>query len=246
MRSIGLIITSFTHELKNLQSHLMPRTEHLKKMLKDLVDPHSIKELPEEDNPFIMIKDMREQDIRLKHWLDYSLSALRRDKRRRVKIDLSGYFHEFKGTWGKAMEYRKANLEIVDNAGNHCYIKAFEIDLDSIFNNLLVNSLDAFKRRFKPNKRNITITWKKLSEYVYIIFEDTGPGLSEDFKNPKDIFLPFETSKRDRRGERVGTGMGMYLVKTILDDYNAEIKILEHKGGFKINILFPLQKEKEK
>jgi signal transduction histidine kinase len=126
-----------------------------------------------------------------------------------------------------------------------CDIRAFAIDLDSIFNNLLVNSLDAFKsdRGKNISKREIVITCKYISSYISIIFEDTGPGLSEDFKNPQDIFLPFETSKRDNRGNKIGTGIGMYLVKTILEDYDAEIEIMERTNGFKVEILFPIRKE---
>jgi C4-dicarboxylate-specific signal transduction histidine kinase len=242
LASIGLVVTSFTHELRNLRKHLIPRTEHLRKMLKDLIDSKIVKFLPEEDNPFIMLRDMREQDIRLKYWLDYSLSALKKDKRKRINVDLSGYFTEFQNTWKKALQYRNSILGLKNEATVPCVIRAFKIDLDSIFNNLLANSLDAFKSKW-TQKREITIVWKNVSEYISIIFQDTGPGLSKDFKEPEDIFLPFETSKRDNRGNKVGTGMGMYLVKTILEDYNAEIKILECRKGFKLKILLPVTKE---
>jgi len=71
-------------------------------------------------------------------------------------------------------------------------------------------------------------------------------GLSKDFNTSEDIFLPFKTSKRDRKGNVIGTGMGMYLVKTILEEYNADIRILDSKSGIKLRMLFPLRKQGDK
>ena len=163
-------------------------------------------------------------------------------KRNRVNIDLNDYFANFKGTWHSSLSRKKVKLIIKFSENSSPKVKAFPIDLDTIFNNLLANSIDAFKQGNTDRKIVITLTNER--EYIKIIFQDSGPGLSEDFKNPNDIFLPFETSKRDIRGNVVGTGMGMYLVKSLVDDYQGRIEIVKSNIGFKLHIYFPLIIEK--
>ena len=241
LASTGLIVSSFAHELKNLSALLVSRIEDLETMIRGSLGSDAYDDIPEEDNPYILLKHMKEQDVNLKHWLDYSLSALRRDKRNRVNVDLNEYFANFKGVWHNSLKRRKTKLIINFCEQSLPKIRAFPIDLDTIFNNLLVNSIDAFKRG--NTDRKIVITLMNKEEYVKIIFQDSGPGLSSDFKNPNDIFLPFETSKRDIRGNIVGTGMGMYLVKSLVDDYQGKVEIANSVVGFKLYIYLPLVTE---
>lgn len=238
LASTGLIVSSFAHELKSLSALLVARIEDLETIVRESIDSETSTNVPEEDDPFVLLNDIKGQDVKLKHWLDYSLSALRRDKRNRVNIDLNEYFADFKGIWHSSLSKKKVKLSIKFHEEKSLKIRAFPIDLDTIFNNLLANSIDAFRRG--NTDRKITITLIDKEEYVRINFQDSGPGLSKDFKNPNDIFLPFETSKRDTRGNIVGTGMGMYLVKSLIDDYQGRIDIIRSTGGFNLHIYLPL------
>lgn len=242
----GLIVSSFAHELRSLRTLLVSRTEDLKTVLQKLLKEKDVKDLPVEENPFSMLNEMREQDVHIKHWLDYSLSALKRDRRTRTNLDITSYFQSFKGNWDSALNRRKVGLTINNKLKKTVNIRAFAIDFDTIFNNLLANSLDSFKRRKDNEARNVTVEINEVKETISIVFSDTGAGLSKDFKNPDDIFLPFETSKVDRKGNKIGTGMGMYLIKSIIDDYNGDIEILEKENGFSVEILFPLRKINDK
>lgn len=244
LSGIGLIVASFAHELRSLRTLLISRTIDLKKVLQNLLDSKETKKLPSEENPFSMLLHMRDQDIQIKHWLDYSLSALKKDKRTRTNMDISDYFKSFEENWDNALKRRKVTLNIKNKLKSATKIRAFIIDFDTVFNNLLINSLDSFKRRNDDHKRIIDLTYEADKESLKIFFADSGAGLSVDFqKNPDEIFLPFETSKVDRRGNKIGTGIGMYLAKTIIEDYKGEIEILEIKNGFKLGIYIPLRKE---
>jgi hypothetical protein len=66
-----------------------------------------------DDNPFYMIRLMQEEDTKLKHWLDYSLNTLKRDKRERTNLNFEDYFSRFKSTWFKALQQRKIDLELI-------------------------------------------------------------------------------------------------------------------------------------
>ncbi|AEE50517.1 ATP-binding protein [Haliscomenobacter hydrossis] len=241
----GLIVASFAHELRSIRTLLVSRTDDLKDVLhKHLVAKEIIK-LPLEENPFSMLNHMREQDVQIKHWLDYSLSALKKDKRTRSNLDIAEYFKSFKENWDNALKRRKVSFFILNKLKRQIQIKAFAIDFDTLFNNLLINSLDSFKRRKDNHIRQVTVSFEVDSPFLKIFFSDTGAGLSKDYiQKPEDIFLPFETSKVDKRGNKIGTGLGMYLAKSIVEDYKGEIEILETTDGFKLGIYLPIEKNK--
>ena len=240
----GLIVASFAHELRSLRTLLVSRTDDLKNVLEKHLNLKEIKKLSSEENPYAMLNHMREQDIQIKHWLDYSLSALKKDKRTRTNLDVAEYFQSFKENWENALKRRKVDLSIQNNLQMPIQLRAFVIDFDTLFNNLLINSLDSFKRRKDNLARQVQVSFETDNKLLKIYFADTGAGLSKDYhKQPEEIFLPFETSKVDKRGNKIGTGIGMYLAKTIIEDYKGEIEILEINNGFKLGIYLPLRKE---
>ena len=87
LASVGLIISSFAHEVRSLRARLIPRTKYLIRELKlHLNEDELSRTVDKDDNPFYMINLMKEEDTKLKHWLDYSLSTLKVDKRERKNL----------------------------------------------------------------------------------------------------------------------------------------------------------------
>ena len=123
----------------------------------------------------------------------------------------------------------------IDNAT----IKGFEIDLDSIFNNFVSNSVRSLLNT-RLNNKTISINWKVDKDFIIIDFEDNGGGLAYEYQNKPDvIFNAFETSTTDKNGEKIGTGMGLYIAKSIIDDYkDASITITKILDGFGIRVIF--------
>lgn len=245
LASVGLIISSFAHELKGLRTRLIPRTDFLNKELKKLIHDSDLKSVNEQENPFYMIKLIQDEDLKLKHWLEYSLSTLKRDKRSRSNINLGEYFEKFELTWNRALIQRKVKVSLKGTQEPSNIIRAFEIDLDAIFNNLLSNSLTAFKEKKGNYQREVIIEWKAVNEIINIVFHDNGCGLAQEYKNDPDRIFEFnESSKRDRKGNKIGTGLGLHIVKLAIEDYEgAIIQLLPVKEGFSIGISFPTIKK---
>ena len=243
LASVGLIISSFAHEVKSLQSKLIPRTQFLLRELQNHIDENTLAGIDKDDNPFYMIRLMQEDDIKLKHWLDYSLSTLKRDKRERTNLAFEDYFSRFKSTWVKALQQRKINLILNKDLENTCVIRAFEVDMDSIFNNLLSNSINALYG-FNDQAKTIIISWEKVGDSVEIIFEDNGKGLDVKYNDhPEEIFNLQESSKIDNRGNIIGTGLGLYIVKSIIEEHNnSNILIFDNEKGLKFKITFKSRK----
>ncbi|HEY5463206.1 MAG TPA: ATP-binding protein [Hanamia sp.] len=176
----GLIVASFAHELRSLRTLLVSRTDDLKNVLEKYLNLQEIKKIPSEENPFSMLNHMRDQDVQIKHWLDYSLSALKKDKRTRTNIDISDYFKSFKENLDNALKRRKVNLLLRNNLDMPTLIRGFAIDFDTLFNNLLINSLDSFKRRKDNHIRNVEISYKTDNRLLKIYFMDTGASILKE------------------------------------------------------------------
>ena len=81
--------------------------------------------------------------------------------------------------------------------------------------------------------------------WAEIEYRDNGPGLSKDFNVAKDIFLFGESSKKaDDLGEPGGTGIGMWLLRNVVDYYGGEAELRSNLGepGFAIMIRLPLHR----
>ena len=244
LASVGLIISSFAHEVRSLRARLIPRTKYLVDELKNYLNEEELtKNLDKDDNPFYMIDLMRDEDVKLKHWLDYSLSTLKIDKRERKNLDFSQYFENFKANWIKALEQRNINLELNKIDDNEHIIKAFEVNMDSIFNNLLSNSINAHYG-YNREQKKIEISWQKKDNNIEILFSDNGKGLDEKYKdNPEEIFNLNESSKTDNKGNKIGTGLGLYIVKSIIEEYNSSsISIIKIDNGLTFKITFKTRK----
>lgn len=241
LASVGLIISSFAHELQSLKARLVPRTDFLLREMKKYIHKEDLISVNQEENPFYMVQLIKDEDQKLRHWLEYSLSTLKSDKRTRTNINIGEYFEKFQAIWSNALNQRRVRLIPKGSKDTSNVIRAFEVDLDTIFNNLLSNSLTAFKQRKGNYEREVVIDWKAKNNSIEITFTDNGCGLATEYESePQRIFEYNESSKRDRRGNKIGTGMGLYIVKLVIEDYNdASLKLLRVKEGFSVGISLP-------
>lgn len=239
LASLGLIVSSFSHELKEVSNNAS-EIETLEKYTLALIpkEKHKTVEYNDVVDIFELLKDDKEK---IKHWVDYTLTAIKKDKRTRTKLYFSTFFAQLQESWKRIFKRKDVSFILNDNIKESQYeFRAFEMDMTTIFSNLINNSIDSFEQRTSVDDRNITIDLGIVNNKIEIIFSDNGKGLDKSFENKEDIFLPFTTSKRDRKGNEIGTGLGMYLVKSVIDDNNGNIEVLEPQSGFAVKITFSL------
>jgi signal transduction histidine kinase len=243
LASAGLIVTSFAHEFRNHTDSILPRTNELKDVLLQVIDVEKLKQLPAFFDPYIMLSDMRKQDERLKSWLDFSISSVRKDKRTRRTINMVNYIEGLEKIWSSLLSRRNIKLKIDKWKFTEVNFVGHEIDLDGIFNNLVTNSVDAYKRKDAGDVREIkmSFTFNPLeSNGISVVYQDSGPGLLDEITEPNKIFQPFFTTKRDEKtGEKIGTGLGMWIVKSTIDEYSGDVEIIEARPNFKLKITLP-------
>ncbi len=109
------------------------------------------------------------------------------------------------------------------------------VKLQQVLLNLCINGIQAMTE----NGGCLTITLHPVEQdMIRIDVRDNGIGMDED--TLKKIFTPLFTTK----GEGKGTGLGLFVVKHILNDYNGKIEVKSEKGkGTLFKIFFPLSTE---
>ena len=240
LASSGIVLASFSHDLSKLNDVLASRTDKLKELMLEKISEDEYLEVRDIRNPFKQLERIKKQDIKLQNWLNFSLGATRKDKRKRKQLFLKPYFESLKNDWSTVLDDRGILLDIVEI--EELDMRVFEIDIDSIFNNILINSIDAFIISKEERERVIKIKISSNSKEIIIDYHDNGPGLSSDITEPEKIFEPLYTTKRNKQtGEEEGTGLGMWLVKSIVEENDGKATLLYPEIGFGLKITFPVK-----
>lgn len=240
LASSGIVLASFSHDLSKLNDVLNSRTDKLKGLLLSKIAEKEYEGMEDRKNPFFLLEKIKKQDLKLQNWLNFSLGATRKDKRKRNQLFLKKYFSDLSVDWSTVLGNRGIKFDVTDI--ENLDLRVYEIDFDSIFNNLLVNSIDAFTILKINRAREIKIKAKSNNKEIIIDYYDNGPGLSEDILDPNKIFEPLYTTRRNPfTGEEEGTGLGMWLVKSIVSENDGTLKLLFPDIGFGIRMIFPIK-----
>ncbi|MBD3861632.1 ATP-binding protein [Bacillus sp. 28A-2] len=223
----GLITTSIVHDLKGINARLVNRVDSLQYVIKNDIENMISRHL----------NDLGKDDTFLKSWITVITNQIKKDKRKRLKKDLYQTIQDIIDVMEPILAQKQINVEFnLDEKQVHKRI--FVADFESIIYNLIINSIEAFERT-KLSVRKIVISLETNEDFT-IHYNDNGCGLGEKFKNPYDIFKFGATSKYDKDGEQIGTGLGMYIVASTAREYNAQYIITEINNGFGLDIKFPL------
>ncbi len=131
---------------------------------------------------------------------------------------------------------RKYNFEIISEK-KLPEIKHNQSDFVSIFQNLIKNAI-----KYCPPDRSpvINISFEEQSDGVKLIVKDNGIGIAED--KLTQIFNPF--MRMYPQGVAKGSGLGLTIIKNILDRYNATIVAENNKYiGARFIIFVPYKVE---
>jgi signal transduction histidine kinase len=102
----------------------------------------------------------------------------------------------------------------------------------SLFQNLLTNSV-----KYSNSAPEVRLSFIEKPDAFVIYYADNGNGIDMK-KHGTKLFQPF--TRIDENKKAGSTGIGLYLVKQMLDQYNATIKLESELGkGVQIEISFP-------
>jgi len=106
-------------------------------------------------------------------------------------------------------------------------VRGDEHSLLQVFLNLSQNSLRASQQNGTPS---LTVRGSLEQDRVVVSLIDSGPGIP----NPTTLFQPF-------RPDADGSGLGLYISRTIMRNFGGELKFVPTESGCRFDVVFPPQ-----
>jgi two-component system phosphate regulon sensor histidine kinase PhoR len=111
-----------------------------------------------------------------------------------------------------------------------------DLELYSAFSNLVSNAV-----RYTPEGGKVCVTWAQVGEEIELSVSDTGPGIAAE--HIPRLTERFYRVDRSRSRETGGTGLGMAIVKHVINRHHGELKINSTVGvGSRFCLVFPKQR----
>ena len=227
MKSLGELASGVAHNLSNLLSTILGRTQLLKTKLKD---QEHIKNLE-----FIekAVKDASRIVSRIREF------ARPRTHVNLLPIDVVPVIEDAleitKSKWKSEAEAKGIKYEIIKDYADDRYLAVTNAsELREALVNIILNALDAM-----PEGGKLTVGVKNSNENkVAIYIQDTGIGM--DAETMSKIFDPFFTTKGS-----AGTGLGLSIVYEIVKSHGGEITVESEPGeGSKFTIFLKASDKK--
>lgn len=229
LATTGIVVNTYIHEIKALTTQLNVGVKEAYACLEEDNDIISAKE---------ELKKLRVLKDKFNSWFKVTIDAVEMDKRKRKKENIGNIIQRSISKW-KSVQNNKIDYVYVEN--EEIEIRCFPFDFETIVSNLVTNSSTVFKNH-KVEKPTIKIEIGRKDDKFYIKYSDNGPGLCDAFKKePQKILKYGVTDRRNANGEVVGTGMGLWIVDSIIQNYKGHIdlrKNIEKETGFFMDLFF--------
>ncbi len=131
---------------------------------------------------------------------------------------------------------KEQNIDLTYSCGDLKPILADPKNIEEVLNNLLSNAMN-----YSPDGGKVTVAAQGVDQFIEIKVSDTGVGIPAE-EIPK-IFEKFYRVKHPKTRHITGTGLGLSLVKGIVEAYHGSIGVESVPGkGTTFTIILPAMK----
>ncbi len=220
----GEVARRLAHEIKNPLTPIQLSAERLQIKLVDKLAPVDAEMLNRSTQTIInQVRAMKNMVDDFRDYARVPLPAL-------APLDLNALIREVLGLY----EISKAHIE-TQLANDLPPLLGDATQLRQIIHNLLRNAEDALEGRLDGH---IGLMTELRGRCARLVISDNGPGFPPELL--ARVFEPYVTTKAK------GTGLGLPIVKKIVDEHHGTIEINNApEGGASIDIRLPLAKEEE-
>ncbi|GAB6044842.1 hypothetical protein JCM11957_04400 [Caminibacter profundus] len=221
LAAMGEMIGAIAHQWRQPLNALAINIQLLEDLQEEgKLDKKTLKEFIEKNMQTIQFMSNTIDDFR---------SFFRKDKEK-VEFDI-------KEAIEKTLNLQKAqlknyNIEVLAEL-KPIKIKGYKNEFMQVILNIISNAKDAIEEKRKKIgnfQGKIKIKTRKDNDKIFIEIEDNGGGIPKEIK--ERIFEPYFTTKEEGKG----TGMGLYMVKEIIERMNGKIEIENTSKGAKFII----------
>lgn len=162
-----------------------------------------------------------EDDKRTAAILSSIRGMMKLEKRDKEKIDLNQLLDEILNIYHSELIRNHIELDKILVEESVCII-ADGVQIRQVIMNLVTNAIQSLDRKNKKT-RKIIIREEVRDGEVTVHISDTGEGIPDEMMDK--IFKPFITTKN------IGTGIGLAISHTIIEDHQGRIWALNNPGG---------------
>ena len=211
--AVGEFTTSIAHELNQPLGSILTNAETAELILST--------NTPDIDEVRQILADIRRDDQRASEVIRRLRSVLKRTPFEVEQIELSDTVREAIGLVKAVADGRRIALIYTPGLVD-LYIRGDPIQLQQVILNLVINAMDAVSDA-DTGKREVSVSTLRAGNQAEIRVADTGPGIATT--DLARVFDPFFTTKPQ------GMGMGLAIVKTIIEAHHGEIGAANHAAG---------------
>jgi signal transduction histidine kinase/anti-sigma regulatory factor (Ser/Thr protein kinase) len=234
LAGLGLVIGEFVHEVQRFLPGFDADISFLKNAVKEYKDVYERTELLETN-----VKSFSA-------YTSYFDKTISRNVHRELEpIELRDVVRNFEMVISNDLERASINMLKTKYEGYDLFtLPMHPSEWASILFNLYTNSKKAIKRAKSEGK--IFIKCGKEDNIVYLEFSDNGDGIPKE--NEENIFNAFFTTSTvsnhtaDDATALTGTGLGLKIVRDIIEFYNGEIYVSTPTDGFNTTIRIEIPK----
>ena len=128
---------------------------------------------------------------------------------------------------------RKQTITFNSNGNQHVYVPGDISSLTEVLNNLIGNAL-----KYTDNGGEVKVNVLVDGDKARIEVVDDGPGITQE--NRAKLFTKFYRVERSLVAGNRGTGLGLYLSKSIIDQHHGEIGVAPYSAGHGSTFYFTL------
>jgi len=240
LASLGILTVCFGHEAKEFCNLAATAAVELKETFNEgkfMIAPHLEEDFLNDLNTII------DSTKFIKSFASFSLGNVNKEKRKKAPVNISIVAKRVNGALEEALSRQNIRFDMSELSDQINVENSYEIDWESILVNMISNSIWAMQKTPKE-KRLIKISGRKIPGAVEIRFKDAGCGLEKGTE--KYIFNPMYSTRRDDRGNTVGTGMGLSITQTFISDHSGghiKASATSDIGGAEFVITIPAKEE---
>jgi signal transduction histidine kinase len=144
--------------------------------------------------------------------------------------DLMAQVLHLTGEWAKKQRIGA----VIDCPDGALAVHADERRIKQVLLNLISNAIN-----YSPGGGTITLSARRDGDYVVVGVKDTGLGIAED--DLSRVFTPFERIRTGKAQRRSGAGLGLALVKSIVQLHGGNVTIESREGlGTTVSFRLPV------
>jgi signal transduction histidine kinase len=213
-RSRDAVLANVSHELKTPLAAQMASIQ----LLQDALEGDAPAQASD------LVDSLERSTLRLSRLIDNLLESVRietgRGTLRRLPVDLRSVVGEAEAVMGPLLRQRGQELALELPEGP-AQVRGDPTQLTQVFVNLLANA-----HKFSPEGSTIRVGVAREADGASAWIEDSGPGIA-----PHERAAVFEHYYRGDPGSADGMGLGLWIVKSIVERHGGSVEAAGGEGG---------------